>query len=93
MRKIEQLLCSSGEVARESRDGDTLLYPDRGVDFTFEDEGGAIDWDEKVTVSAPTGTYIVGSMYEVTFDVETVKPEPRTHEERTFVAAAEASDQ
>lgn len=92
MRKTEKLLCSSGEVVSEYCDGDTLLYPERGVDFTFEYEGGAIKWSEKVTVTAPAGTYIVGSMYEVALDVETVKEEPSEYERRTFVAAEDASD-
>jgi hypothetical protein len=92
MRQTEKFLCSSAEVVSESCDGDTLLYPERGVDFTFESEWGAVDWDKKVNVNAPAGTYIVGSMYEVTFDTEMVEPEPRAYEERTFVAAVVPND-
>ena len=86
MSLTEKMLCYKAEAAHWFAEGEIYYTPDEGVDYGFMPDGSYDYYDRIEKLRAPSGTYVVGEYYDITFDLKTNPPQIQ-RDSRVFVAA------
>ena len=86
MSAVEQMLCYKAESVHWYAEGEIYYEPEKGVVYSFLPENPYEYYNCIDNVNAPSGTYVVGEYYDITFDLKTHSPQIQ-RDSRVFVAA------